>query len=109
MIEIALSPERARAVHEVDLDGASYRLTLTWRESLGAWYADLATASGSPIVVGQRVSPGGEIVPDKSIPGAPRGILLAQGPDPYKRGDLGGSLVIGYLSTSEIEAARGGS
>ena len=106
MIRFDFTPERARFVHEVDLDGAAYRLTLTWKETLGAWYLDVRTAIGNPIVLGQRVSPGGILIPDPTIDGAPPGLLHVQGPDPYLREDLGGSLSICYLTAEEVRLAR---
>lgn len=102
MRRIRLNGDRARFPIEVDLDGEAYRLRFTWNDTLGAWYLDVRTANGDPIVLGQRVTPEGDLIPDRTVKGAPPGRLVATGPDPYERGDLGVSLAVFYIEASEI-------
>jgi hypothetical protein len=87
------------------LGGTRYRLRLTWRERLGAWYADLWTQDGAEVWLGQRVSAkwalGAGLVPE----GAPEGLLLVRGPDLYRREDLGRSLKLVFYPDAELPEA----
>ena len=81
-----------------------YLLRLTWRERLGAWYADLWTVAGVEVWLGQRVSPdwaiGAGLVPENK----PAGLLLVRGPAEPERTDLGASLRLVFYSDDELPA-----
>lgn len=68
----------AAKLQTVTLSGVEYRLRVRWSEPLAAWYMDLYTATGDPIQVGRRLSPG--YAPLLGLNGAD-GLFLVDGQD----------------------------
>lgn len=82
-------PDLPQHTMSVELGGATYRLTFTWRERTRGWYLDLHTEDGAPVLLGRRLSPGSgpalgvtpEVLEDV--------LLLVLGREPYEQADLG--------------------
>lgn len=102
MQRLRLNPDLIASRQRVELDGVVLQFRVRWRARMGAWYIDTLDATGDPIVVGRRLSPGSSpwagVVDDR----LPPGILTVIGRDPYRRNDLGGDVVVVYVSASEI-------
>lgn len=105
---ITAYPSVARTIQVVTLGDAQYRLTLTWKGRLKAWYFNLQTLAGVDIVVGRRVSPGYGPLLGLLPEGAPGGLFFVRGKDGYKRNDIGSNVAIVYYDESEIEAVDAG-
>ncbi len=99
---IATYPEQPCFTQTVKLGDAQFSLRLTWRERLGAWYADLWTAAGDAVWLGQRVSPGWPLGHGLGAEQGPDGHLYVRGPSEYSRFDLGSSVQIVFYATDEI-------
>jgi hypothetical protein len=89
----------------VTLGGVQYQLRLTWRDRTASWYADLWSATGTPIMLGQRLSPGWAVGLGLTPAGKPDGVLLVRGPSDYDRGTLGGAMRLVFYPTSELPAS----
>lgn len=94
---------------QVSLDGATYRLRLTWRGYCESWYLDLSTAAGVGIVTGVRIEEGANLLLCADSDTAPPGLLLAVrtgecGDDSNDliRADLGNGLQLVYVPADEI-------
>lgn len=102
---LTVHPRLPASRQALTLGDAKYSLRLTWRERTAAWYADLWTAAGVPVWLGQRVTPGWALglglVPDN----APDGILLVRGPSSYERLDLGGAVELVFYATADLPVA----
>jgi hypothetical protein len=86
----------------VTLGGARYDLRLTWRDRTASWYADLWDATGAPIWLGQRVTPGWGLGTGLVVAGEPDGIFVVRGPSDFERLDLGAAVKIAFYPTSEL-------
>jgi len=87
------------------------RVRLTRRERTASWYIDMFDLDDVPIILGQRVSenwaPFEGYALTTKVPGLPEDIVfIVQGPSPYKREDLGDTLLIFAYTEDEIAAAR---
>lgn len=100
----AAYPDLPAFSQALTLGDVQYKLRLTWRERLGAWYADLWTAAGVEVWLGQRVSTGWGLALGLSPVDKPDGIFLVRGPSEYARGDLGGSVQLVFYPTDELPA-----
>jgi hypothetical protein len=95
------------------------RIRQTWRQRNNAWFLDIfdlgdstgdPNATGSPIVLGRRISPRfapllgivPEGLPLDPIPVVDGGI----GSDPYARSDLGETIRLLLISRAEVAALR---
>jgi hypothetical protein len=99
---VAVFPDLPSFRQTLTLGDAQFGLRLTWRERPAGWYADLYTATGAPVWLGQRLSPGWPLGHGLHADGAPDGVMLVRGPYEYTRGDLGATLEIVFYSTSEL-------
>jgi hypothetical protein len=90
-----------RRRQSVSLGGVEVQLATRWAEGPGAWYMDVLTSAGVPIVSGMRVTPGGYIWQDGQNPLLPPGSLAATGPDPYRREQMGQDVQVIYLAPGE--------
>lgn len=89
----------------VTLGGTQYSLRLTWRDRPAAWYADLWTAAGAPVWLGQRVTPGWPLGTGLEPVGKPDGALMVRGPSGgYNRHDLGQTVQIVFYPADELPA-----
>lgn len=104
-VEIQTYPDEPASVQTVTLGGTQYRLTLTWRDRTASWYADLHTVAGVAIAVGRRVSPGLTLLYGLQLANWDGGDILAFGPDPYVRSDLGSAVRLWYYTAAELSAA----
>lgn len=87
VVEIPITHEQPQHPARVELDGTEYRVRLTYRARLEAWYLDLYTADETPLALGRRLSPGG--LPARVVvDGGPPGLLYVPGDDPYDRDAL---------------------
>jgi len=96
------------ATQTVTLDDTQYRLRTYWRERLGAWFLDLREADNTEIMLGVRLSPGGDPFAGIQPENGPSGSLWCIGPDGYDREDLGDSLQLWYWPSDEIPTASTG-
>jgi hypothetical protein len=95
-------PARPRDSQTVTLAGAQHVVRFTWRPRLDAWYVDLHTVEGVPLVVGRRMSAGWAPFVGLRIEGLPTGLLYVRGSDGYARGDLGGNLRLVHYTDEEV-------
>lgn len=101
---LSVDPDLPASTQTVTLGDVQYRLRLTWRPRLRAWYADLYELDGTALWLGQRVSPRWALNLGLEPDGAPAGLLLVRGPDSYRRGDLGGSLKLVFYADADLPA-----
>mgnify|MGYP003436277112 FL=1 len=101
MRQLSLSPVGYRRRQSVALGGIEVQIATRWADGPGAWYVDVATASGEPVLSGCRVSPGGYVWQEGADPRLPAGSLIATGPDPYRRDQLGIDVQLVYLDPGE--------
>lgn len=101
-VTLPLRGDVDRYVRRYSLDGVTVSIALAWRQRTGSWYMDMTASDGTPILTGQRVSPGVPVLPDPTVPGAPPGALVMLGPDPYLRGQIGSDVRLVYLTAAEI-------
>lgn len=102
---LTVFPDQPAVRQSVTLGGAQYDLRLTWRSRPAAWYADLWAADGTPVWLGQRVSPGWPLGGGSQPANRPSGTLLVRGPADYQRDDLGSSVQLVYYTPDELPAA----
>jgi hypothetical protein len=106
-LQISTFPNQPSSLQTVTLGGVSVRLRLTWRQRMQAWYLDMESLSGTPMLSGARLSPGwgpgaGLM---QGVAGAPDGIFYVRGQDGYSRMDLGVNLILEWVSRAELEGA----
>ena len=96
-LEFVRKSQDRLTTQRVQLGGttATYRLAMWWRplprtypqdESTGAWFFDMFTARGAPIVTGAPVRDRTDCLLGVSTAGRPAGAIIAY--DPKARGDL---------------------
>lgn len=85
----------------VTLGGIEIQIGSRWADGPGAWYLDVSTAAGVPVLSGMRVSPGGYVWAEGQSPLLPPGSLIAVGPDPYIREQVGQDVRLVYLDPGE--------
>lgn len=103
-VEISTFPTLPASLQTVTLEGAQYQLRLTWRHRCQAWYLDLFTLAGVPLVLGRRLSPGWSPTMGLVIEDGPGGYLYVRGRDSYAREDLGATLRLLYYTAAEVAA-----
>lgn len=94
-------PDAPDISYGVVLDGVQYLIRLVWRTRTASWYLDLSLADGSPLLRGRRLSPGTTLNEGLALEGPP-GWLVADGADPYGRGEVR----LLYFSGAEVADAR---
>ncbi len=104
-IEIPTHSDQPQGSRVVVLDGAQFRIDLTWRERVSGWYLDLYAADDTPLALGRRLSSRWWPLAGLSVVGAPTGQIIVRGPDPYVRADLGAALRLVYRPLSTFPAA----
>lgn len=104
MITIKPNHARANASGPLTLGGREYRARFRWTDHLGEWRVELWTVDGAAVALDRRLTPGGLLLPDPTVEGAPEGVLVVDGPEPYRREDLGSRLVIRHYSAEEWAA-----
>jgi len=102
---VTVYPEQPSHRQTLVLGDTQYSLRLTWRERPAAWYADLWQADGTPVWLGQRVTPGWALGGGLTPAGKPAGALLVRGPSDYGRYDLGDTVQIVFYADDELPAA----
>lgn len=78
---------------------------LVFRQRTGAWYMDLSTVDGVPLVLGRRLSVDWSPLLGLVIEDAPVGLWFVRGPDRYVREDLGTDLLLIFYLLSDLPAA----
>lgn len=80
----------------VTLDGVVYQVRVTYRRRLSAWYLDLLTQSGDPLIMGRRLTPGwSPLSGRRAVVGGPDAVLYVSDiADPYRRDQLGRELTV---------------
>ena len=91
------SPEQ---LYTITLDGTQYQIRLVWFELRSSWYMDIALVDGTPILQGQRVSPGAKL--NAGLLSGPPGMIAAVGPDPYQRDGI----ELFYVSADQLIVAE---
>lgn len=103
-VELSTFPSLPSSIQTMTLDGAQFRLRLTWRHRNQGWYLDLWTLAGTPLLLGRRLSAGWSPNLALVLEDGPDGFLYVRGLDGYAREDLGTSLRLMYYPASEIAA-----
>jgi hypothetical protein len=83
------------------LGGVEVQLLFRWADGPGAWYLDVDTAGGERVLSGVRITSGGYLWAAGQDPRLPPGSLVAIGPDPYRREQLGSDVRVAYLAPGE--------
>lgn len=97
-----------KQTQRVDLDGSVFYISLTWRERVAGWYLDVYDASGAPAALGRRLSARWSPTLTATDERLPPGAFVVVGPSEYVREDLGGDLLLTYVTEAEILQAAGG-
>lgn len=103
-LQLSTFPALPATTQTVTLDGAQYRVRLTWRHRCRAWYMDLLALDETPLVLGRRLSPGWSPNMGMVLDAGPPGLFFVRGSDDYARADLGTNLVLMYYSQAELQA-----
>ena len=85
----------------VTLGDVEIQIASRWAAGPGAWYVDIATGAGDVILSGVRVTPAGYVWLEGQDPRLPPGSLVAVGPDPYVREQMGQDVQLVYLDPGE--------
>jgi len=101
---LTVHPELPASRQVVTLGAEQYTLRLTWRDRTAGWYADLWTAAGVPVWLGQRVTTQWGLGLGLTGVDAPDGILFVRGPAEFERADLGGSVRIVFWPSADLPA-----
>lgn len=75
-----------------------------WSERLDAWYVDILTRAGEPLILGRRMSAGWMPWQGVVLEGLPSGVVLIRGQDDYARDDLGDSVRLVSYDESTLDA-----
>ena len=102
IIVLPTFPDLPQSLQTLTLELVQYRVRFTWRERLQAWYLDLLELDETPIVLGQRVSPGWGPLYRLLPMASPPGLFFVSGPEPYSREMLGSEVVVLFASSDEI-------
>lgn len=102
---VTVYPDLPSFKQSLTLGGTRYRLRLTWKERLGAWYGDLYLISGVAVWLGQRVSSSWAMAFGLSAESDPEGMLYVRGPAEYRREDLGESLRLVFYADADLPTA----
>jgi hypothetical protein len=104
-IDVATAPAQTQ---RVKLGAEYFTLTLRWNERMGAWLLDVADSAEIAIVHGIVVRVGLNLLGRYPGRGLPEGALVAadtSGADADPgRDDLGGRVLLLYLTAAEVEA-----
>lgn len=103
---LSVQPTQPSALQTVTLDGVPFRVRLTYRYRLAAWYLDLWTIDMTPLALGRRLSAGWMPLAGYDLPDGPDGFFYVRGSDGYDRLDLGGTVQLIYFSRAELAAAK---
>lgn len=99
---VTVFPEQPAFRQSLTLGDEQFSLRLTWRDRTAAWYADLWAADGTPVWLGQRLSPSWALGLGLAPAGKPDGLFIVRGPDNYDRLDLGNTLQLVFYPTDEL-------
>lgn len=100
---LSTRPDLRKHTQRVELDGVVYRIVLTWRQRLSAWYLNLYRSSDdAPIALGRRICPGWSPLFENTNPLRPPGAFVIIGPEDYQRTDLGDRVQILYYTQEEL-------
>lgn len=94
-------------IQSLTLGLSQFRLRLTYRKRIAAWYADLYTLSGTPIWLGQRVSTRWGMGLGLNAENEPDGVLYVRGPAEYVRANLGDTVRLVFYPTAELPVDAG--
>lgn len=100
--QISTLPDRRAFWQTVELAGTVYRLRMVWRARTRSWYLDIYAADETPIITGQRLSPGWDPLEGLSVPGAPEVTFYVVGPEPYAREDLEDGLALRLVTNDDL-------
>lgn len=97
VLELTLFPEFAKFAQQATLGSRDYRLEFEWRPRLEAWYVNIFDPStDEPVVTGRRITSYSSLTRGRIEFERGAG-LLAIGPDPYDRYDLGTRLKVFFI------------
>lgn len=100
-IVVPLNSELPSYTQTVDLDGERWIMRVSWRPRLFAWYCDLYTRNGDPVLLGRPILAGRQL--NFSVLDGPPGALYGVGEDPT-RTTLGTACRLLYYTRDEIQA-----
>lgn len=102
-VRIAVYPDQRTHLQTLLLEGVQVQLRLQWVARTRGWYLDLSALDGTPLLKGQRLSPGSPPLLGYQLgPLAPPGTFFVRGPSDYFRTDLGARLVLLYYASDEV-------
>lgn len=94
-IDVRPGPDPAPVI-TTELDGVTVRLALRWFPRIESWVLSVRDPSDVPLSMPMRVAPGAPLPLDRRDPRVPPGTLRWEGPEPYRREDLGVRLRLIY-------------
>lgn len=100
--EIHGFPELPSHTQTVVLGASQFTIRFTFRDRTGAWYLDLWTVDGDPVILGRRLSVDWSPLLGLALDNAPEGVLFVRGPDGYVREELGDDLLLIFYPLSEL-------
>lgn len=95
--------------YTIELDGSTYRLTLTWKTRQAGWYLGLYSVDETPLLLGKRLSADTPLLRRYQIDGLPPGELVCldmedRGAEPTFE-SLGKRHLFWYFDESELPEA----
>ena len=94
------------AVRNYPLDGTIYNILTRWNGREAAWYLDILTQGGSPLITGLKVLPYVSLLRPYADPRLPPSVLMAVNLDGSgerpTRGGLGSETRLYYLDSADI-------
>lgn len=89
--------------YTVSLDDVQFRVRLTFRRRLRAWYMDLFKLDETPIAQGRRLEPTfGPLVGLSPIDGPDGEFYVRGAPKPYTREEFGDAVRLAYYTVAEV-------
>ena len=106
-IDVTKAIEDGDVTSDVDLDGSTYTLQLTYVDAAQLWFLTLSLHTGdvsSAIARGLAMVSRQPLLSEVQIDGRPAGELIVSGDIDAGRNDLGGSCKLLYYDAAEIAA-----
>lgn len=114
MQRLRFFPEFERHSQVVELgtgdDARAFSVISEWSRKESAWFLSFYEADGTAIAENVRVSPGNVMIPDMDRLSATKpktAFIIALGPEPYDRLDLGVTVRVFHALYSEFPEAAG--
>jgi len=106
-IDVTTATADGEITFDVELDGRTYAIQLSWCDSAQLWFMSLflqSNTTASPIAQGIALVTAMPLLLDVQVPERPPGELLCVGDHDATRTDLGGAVKLHYHDAAEIAA-----